>query len=276
MTPASRATLGVDPPLRAVPAVVPSRRAWRIVERNAFAYRRLWPVFTAGLLEPLLFLLSIGVGVGALVGEVSLAGGRTVPFDAFVAPGLLAAAAMNGAVFDTTFNFFVKLKYLKTYDAILATPMRPRDVAVGEVAWALLRGTLYSAAFLGAMVAFGLVGSWWALLVLPVSLLIGAAFAAAGLAAATFLRSFVDFDLVQLVIVPMFLFSATFFPLEEYPDAVGSVVQLTPLYQGVHLCRSLVLGDVGWGLLVPVAYLVVMAAVSVVVAGRRLTRILTA
>jgi lipooligosaccharide transport system permease protein len=266
-------TLGVEPAARIAP--IPRRQALRLVERNAFAYRRLWPVFLAGLAEPLLFLLSVGVGVGALVGEVTVAG-EAIPFDRFVAPGLLAAAAMNGAVFDTTFNFFVKLKYLKTYDAVLATPMRVRDVAVGEVTWALLRGGIYSGAFLAAMVAFGLVGSWWAVLVLPATLLLGAGFAAVGLAASTYLRSFVDFDLVQLTIVPMFLFSATFFPLSQYPEPVRWVVHATPLYQGVDLCRSLVLGDVRWVLLLRVAYLAAMVAVGVAIAGRRLTRFLTA
>lgn len=269
------ASLGVDPATRALPAPVPHRRALRLVERNALAYRRTWPTFVAGLAEPLLFLLSVGIGVGALVGDVTVAG-EAVPFERFVAPGLMAAAAMNGAIFDTTFNFFVKLKYLKTYDAILATPMRVRDVAVGEVTWALLRGGTYSAAFLVAMTALGLVHSPWALLALPSAVLVGTAFAAAGLAASTYLRSFVDFDLVQLTVVPMFLFSATFFPLEQYPDAIGWVVRVTPLYQGVELCRSLVLGDVRPGLLLHVAYLVVLAAVCIRIASRRLERTLTA
>jgi lipooligosaccharide transport system permease protein len=184
---------------------------------------------------------------------------------------MLAAAAMNGAVFDTTFNFFVKFKYLHTYDAILATPMTVRDVAVGEVGWALLRGTVYSAAFLATMAALGLVHSWWAVLTLPVTVLIGAAFAAAGLASTTWMRSFIDFDLVQLAVVPQFLFSATFFPLDRYPGVLRYVVQITPLYQGVDLCRSLCLGDLRWDLLLRVAYLVVMAAVGIRVATRRLT-----
>jgi lipooligosaccharide transport system permease protein len=254
---------------------VPRRQAWRLVERNALAYRRMWAVFAAGLVEPVLYLLSIGIGVGQLVGDVATAGGSEVPYDVFVAPGLLAAAAMNGAVFDTTFNFFVKFKYLRTYDAVLATPMRVRDVALGEVGWALLRGPIYSAAFLGTMVALGLVRSWWAVLALPVTVLIGAAFASAGLAATTFMRSFVDFDLVQLVIVPLFLFSATFFPLARYPGPLQVVVQVTPLYQGVDLCRSLVLGDLRWVLLLRVLYLAAITAVSIAIASRRLTRLLT-
>jgi lipooligosaccharide transport system permease protein len=253
---------------------VPRRQALRLVERNALAYRRMWPVFAAGLVEPIFFLLSIGIGVGELVGDLRVVGVGAVPYDEFVAPGMLAAAAMNGAVFDTTFNFFVKFKYLRTYDAILATPMRVRDVAVGEVGWALLRGSVYSAAFLATMVALGLVHSWWALLTLPVTVLIGAAFAAAGLASTTWMRSFVDFEIVQLVIVPQFLFSATFFPLERYPGVLRYVVQATPLYQGVDLCRSLALGDLRWDLLLRVLYLVVLAAAGIRIASRRLTVLL--
>jgi lipooligosaccharide transport system permease protein len=269
------ASLGTDPPARVVPVAVPRRRALRLVERNALAYRRQWPMFLAGLAEPLLFLASIGIGVGALIGDVTV-GERSVAFELFVAPGLLAAAAMNGAVFDTTFNFFVKLRYLRTYEAVLATPLQVRDVALGELLWALCRGGIYSAAFLAAMVALGLVPSPWAVLALPAAVLVATAFAAAGLAAATFLRSFVDFDLVQLTIVPMFLFSATFFPLEQYPEAVGWLVRVTPLYQGVELCRSLVLGDVRASLLVHVAYLGALAVVAIRIANRRLLRTLTA
>jgi lipooligosaccharide transport system permease protein len=262
-------------PLARVAPVAPRSQALRLVERNALAYRRMWAVFLAGLLEPVLYLLSIGIGVGRLVGEVTTTAIGDVPYEVFVAPGLLAAAAMNGAVFDTTFNFFVKYKYLRTYDAVLATPMRVRDVATGEVAWALLRGSVYSAAFLATMAALDLVESWWALLALPVTVLIGAAFAAAGLVATTWMRSFVDFDYVQLAIVPMFLFSATFFPLDRYPGALRIVVQLTPLYQGVDLCRSLALGDLRWVLLLRVAYLAAMAAAGIAIASRRLTRLLT-
>jgi lipooligosaccharide transport system permease protein len=244
------------------------------VERNALAYRRSWYVFVAGFVEPVLYLLSIGVGVGALVGEVAVGGGRTVPYDVFVAPGMLAASAMNGAVFDATFSFFVKFKYAKTYDAVLATPLGVRDVAVGEVMWALLRGAVYAFAFLLAMVALDLVQSWWAVLAVPAAVLIGFAFAGAGLAATTWMRSFIDFDYVTLAIVPLFLFSATFFPLDRYPTALRWVVQATPLYQGVALERALVLGEVGWSVLAHAAYLAVMGAAGVLVATRRLGRLL--
>jgi lipooligosaccharide transport system permease protein len=249
-------------------------RPVRIVERNALAYRRIWYVFLTGFAEPVLYLLSIGVGVGELVGDLPGPGGRSVPYEKFVAPGLLAAAAMNGAIFDTTFNFFVKFKYMHTYDAMLASPLQVDEVATGEVVWALLRGTIYATGFLVTMLVLGLLESGWAVLAIPAAVLIGLGFAGAGLAATTWMRSFIDFDYVNLAIVPLFLFSATFFPLSRYPDALSWVVRCTPLYQGVALERGLVLGDIRWTLLLNATYLGVMGWVGIRIAAARLGRLL--
>lgn len=248
-------------------------RPLRVVERNALVYRRTWMVFLTGLGEPILYLLSIGIGVGELVGDLRVAG-SVVSYEAFVAPGLMAAAAMNGSVFDTTFNFFVKFKYMRTYDAVLATPLGTGDVARGEVTWALLRGGVYAAVFLATMALMGLVESLWALLAVPVSVAIGFAFAGAGLGGATFMRSFVDFDSVNLAVIPLFLFSATFFPLERYPDALEWVVRATPLYQGVELQRGLVLGHPDWTMVVHLGYLLAMGWLGMWVAATRLRRLL--
>lgn len=249
------------------------RRAAAVVERNVLAYRRMPGPFLTGFLEPLLYLGSIGIGVGALVGDL-VVDGRSIPYEVFVAPGLLVVAAMNGAIMDTTFGFFVKFKYGKTYDAILVTPLGTSDVAVGEVAWAVIRGGIYSAVFLVSMLALGLTESAWAVLALPVAMLVAFAFAGAGLGASTFMRSFVDFDFVNLALVPMFLFSATFFPLDRYPDWLGTVISVTPLYQGVALSRAVVLGDLHVGLLVHVAYLVTVGVVGCRIATRRLGMLL--
>ncbi len=242
----------------------------RVVERNTLAYRRMWLAFITGLVEPLLYLLSIGIGVGGLVGKVPGPGGQPIPYDQFVAPGLMAAAAMNGAVLDTTFNFFFKFKYAHTFDAMLATPLEVGDVARGEVAWALIRGSVYSAVFLVTMVIMGLVVSWWALLALPAAVLISFAFAGAGIAATTFMRSWTDFDFVNLALIPMFLFAATFFPLSQYPTGLLWVVRCTPLYQGVALERGLTTGQLTWTMLLNVAYLAVMGTVGLRIATRRL------
>jgi lipooligosaccharide transport system permease protein len=260
---------------RVVPTLfLGGRRSALLVERNLMVYRRIWLVVVSGFFEPLFYLLSIGVGIGELVGEVAGPGGRAISYTTFVAPAMLASSAMNGAVYESTMNIFFKLKYAKVYDAVLATPIGVGDVALGEISWSLLRGAAYAVMFFAVMLGMGLVESWWAVLVIPAAVLIGFAFAAVGMAATTFMRSWTDFDLVTLATVPLFLFSATFYPLSTYPGGLQLVVQFTPLYHGVDLLRSLTLGDVGPGLLVHVAYLTVMGLLGLQVAGRRLERLL--
>ena len=249
----------------------PWQRASRLFERNVVVYRSAWFVLVSGLLEPLFYLGSVGVGFAALVGTVPY-GGHRVAYADFVAPALLATSAMNGSVVDATFGVFHKLKHMKVYDAILATPVGAVDIAVGEVAWSLARGLIYSTAFLAVAALFGDLESWWSLLALPASTLIGLCFAGVGTAATTFMRSWQDFDLVQLAILPLFLFSATFYPLSTYPAAGQWVVELTPLYHGVALLRQLTLGAVEWSALGHVAYLATLGVGGVIVAGRRLER----
>ena len=257
------------PPLRIAPSPWFRRRSWRVVERNALAYRRMWPIFLSGLAEPILFLLSIGIGVGKLVGTVQV-GSHVVDYRTFVAPALLASSAMNGSLLDTTFNFFAKMKWAHTYDAVLATPLAPPDVASGEMRWALMRGGIYSGAFLFTMFLFGDTLSAWSIVALPAAVLIGFGFAGVGLAATTYMRSFVDFDYVNMAIIPLFLFSGTFFPVTRYPAGVQAIVRCTPLYQGVALERSLVVGDIHWTLLLNAAYLFVMGYTGVRIAARRI------
>jgi lipooligosaccharide transport system permease protein len=246
----------------------------RLVERNVVAAQGNVLTFISVFLEPVLFLLSIGIGVGALVGDVAGPAGTPVPYKSFVAAGLLATSAMFGPVFDCTFAFFVRFKYVKSYHAVMATPLRPADIAIGEVLWSFFRSAVYALAFLVTMAVLGLVSSWWALLCLPASMLISYAFGGAGLGAATFMRSWTDFDLVNVAILPMFLFSATFFPLEQYPEVLQWVVRVTPLYQGVVLERGLAFGQLQWSMVLNAAYLVVMGTVGLRVAGRRLTTLL--
>jgi lipooligosaccharide transport system permease protein len=191
-----------------------------------------------------------------------------------VGPALLATSSMNGAIYDSTFNVFFLLKYAKIYGAILATPMRATDVALGQIGWALIRGSLYAFAFMLVLLGLGLVQSWWAVLALPAAILTGFAFAAAGMSATTFMRSWQDFEFVMLVSVPMFLFSTTFYPLSVYPRALQVVVECTPLYQAVTLIRGLTLGVVGPALLIPVVYLALMGMTGLVIAGRRVSRLL--
>jgi lipooligosaccharide transport system permease protein len=268
-------------PLRILPAPLllarrgglGGRGSAHLIERHARVYRHTWLVLVSGFFEPLFYLLSIGVGIGELVGKVMFAG-HSVGFTSFVAPALLATSAMNGAIFDSTFNIFFRLKYAKLYDAALATPMRAGDVALGEVGWALIRGGLYAWAFMIIMLAMGLVHSVWAVFAIPVALLTGFAFAGAGMAATTFIRSWQDFEYVTLATLPMFLFSTTFYPLSVYPRPIQLIVDCTPLYQGIALLRGLSLGDVSPGLLWHVLYLAVMGTAGLAVAGRRIGKLL--
>ncbi|TNC24387.1 ABC transporter permease [Amycolatopsis alkalitolerans] len=260
--------------LRILPPGLYAGRASKLIERSMLAYSRMWLVFLSGAFEPLFYLLAFQVGFGKLVSEVAGPGGRPMSYVAFVAPALLASSAMNGAIFDSTFNVFFKFRYAKTYDAMLATPIGPLDVAIGEISWAVLRGGLYSVAFFGVMLAMGLVASPWAVLLIPVALLVAFAFAAIGMACSTFLRSPSQFDFIQLAVMPMFLFSTTFYPLSVYPDALRIVVQCFPLYHGVELMRELSVGALNWGMLGHLGYLAALAVVGVWGAARRLTHLL--
>jgi lipooligosaccharide transport system permease protein len=246
---------------------------WVLVRRNFLVYRKAWVVFLTGFVEPLLYLFSIGIGVGQLVDGFEL-NGTVVPYAVFVAPGMLAASSMNGALLDSTFGIFFKLRYDKVYEGVLATPMRSVDIARGELVWSLLRASAYSAGFLVIMVAMGLVSSWWALLAWPATWLIGFAFGGAGMALTTWMRSWQDFDYIQLAIVPMFLFSATFFPVSVFDGALRWVVEVSPLYRGVALVRELTTGTVSAASLWSVGYLLVMGSIGLLVASRRFDRLL--
>ncbi|HEY0474810.1 MAG TPA: ABC transporter permease [Kribbella sp.] len=259
---------------RVLPMPVRAGSGRHLVERNFLVYRRSWIVFVSGFFEPVFYLLSIGIGVAQLVGDFTLSDGTKLGYAAFVAPAMLASSAMNGAVFDSTYNIFFRMKYARLYDAMLATPLRPWDVATGEVTWALLRGTAYSAMFILVMLVMGLIESWWALLALPAAVLIGYAFAGAGMALTTFMRSWQDFEFVQLTTMPMFLFSATFYPVDTYPGAIRWLVEITPLYQGVTLERAFTTGTVSWTLLVNALYLAAMGTLGLYVASRRLGQLL--
>jgi lipooligosaccharide transport system permease protein len=260
------------PPAGEWPSGVP--RSMIMVERSVLVFRRSWPVLISGVFEPLFYLLSIGIGLGALVGKVPGPAGRPIGYVDFVAPAMLASASMNGAIFDATFNVFFKLKYEKLYDSVLATPMTVGDIALGEITWALVRGAFYAATFLAVMAVMGLAHSAWAVAALPSAVLIGWAFAATGMAATCYMRSWQDFDFITMAMVPMFLFSATFYPLGVYPRALQVVVECTPLYQGVALLRGLILGAVGAGLLWHAVYLAVMGLAGRAVVVRRLSTLL--
>jgi lipooligosaccharide transport system permease protein len=250
-------------------------RARRLVERNIMVYRHQWIIIFSGVFEPVFYLLGIGLGIGGIVGNVppQFVGGRDVSYLAFVAPALVATAAMNGAVFETIFNVFFKLNFAKTYDGVLATPMGITEIAIGEMLWALIRAALYAVTMFIVMLGFGLVLSPWGALIVPAALLVAAAFAAAGLAGTSFLRTVNDFDVpMGLIVMPMFLFSGTFFPIEVYPEPIQWLMQALPLYHAISLIRGLALGLVGLPQLWDFAYLAAFFGISLWIAMRQMER----
>ncbi|GIH97078.1 ABC transporter permease [Planobispora siamensis] len=252
-------------------------RVGAVINRNVGALRSgpsYWLVLVSGFFEPLLYLLSIGIGVGALVGPITLPGGRVIEYAEFVAPAMLAVSAMSGALSETTFNFFFKMKYSKTFEAILATPVKPFEIALGELSWALVRSSVYTGAFLVVMVALGLTSPGWALAALPATLLVGLAFGGVGMAISTLMRGWQDFDMLTTGQFALFLFSGTFSPVQDYPPAMEVLVAATPLFHAVELVRGLAIGELGWSLLGNAAYLLAMGAAGLVFAARRIQRTL--
>ena len=252
------------------------RRAVAVAERNVAALKSAyWIVLISGFFEPLLYLLSIGVGVGKLVGDLTLPGGAVVSYATFVAPAMLASSAMTGALAETTFNFFGKMKYMKLYDGVLATPVRPFEIALGELGWAMLRGSLYSAGFLAVMVGMDLTSAGRAVLAFPAAVLVGFAFGALGMALSTFMRSWQDFDLMGSAQFTLFLFSGTFVPAEAYPAVLRWLVEATPLYRSVHLIRGITVSGGGWAQAVDLLYLAAITVLGLAVAARRMGRLLS-
>ncbi|MDM4762441.1 ABC transporter permease [Galbitalea sp. SE-J8] len=228
-----------------------------------------WVVMLSGVFEPIFYLLSLGIGLGQFVGTVDVGGGQ-VSYAAYIAPALLAVSAMNGAVYDSTWNVFFKMKYGRVYEGMLATSLGPLDVAIGEILLALLRGALYAIAFMLVMQALGLNLSWTALLALPAIALIAFGFASLGMGITSYLKTFQQMDWVNFVLLPMFLFSATFYPVTVYPVWLQWVVEALPLWHGVELVRGLTTGVLSWATLGHVAYYLVMVAIGLVFTTRRL------
>jgi len=242
-----------------------------VIGRGLLATRSSnWLIVVSGFFEPVFYLLSLGIGLGALVGSVSTTTGQPVSYAAFIAPALLAVSAMNGAIYDSTWNVFFKMQYSKLYEGMLATSLGPLDVALGEIFLALLRGAVYATGFLIVMQVLGLNLSWTAILAIPAVLLIAFGFASLGMAITSYMKSFQQVDWVNFVLLPMFLFSATFYPLSVYPQGIQFVIQALPLWHGVELVRGLTTGALSFAMLGHVLYFVVMIVAGLIFTTRRL------
>jgi lipooligosaccharide transport system permease protein len=240
-----------------------SGRARILIERAVYAAKSSnWLVIFSGFFEPVLYLLAFGFGIGQLIGNVTDGQGNAVTYAAFIAPALLATSAMNGAIYDSTWNVFFKMHFGKVYQVMLSSSLGPLDVALGEISWALLRGVMYSIGFLAIVAPLGLITDAWGLLAIPAATLIAFGFSAFGMAITSYMKSFQQMNWVNFFLLPMFLFSGTFFPISVYPQWVQVIVQALPLWQGVELVRALTLGIVHWGLLAHVAYFLVMIVVG--------------
>lgn len=245
-----------------------------VLERGWIAIKtQNWVILVSGFVEPVLYLLAMGIGVGALVGEVAGPGGRPISYAAYIAPALLATSAMNGALYDSTTNVFFKLNYAKLYQAMLQTAMGPMDVALGEIVLALLRGLIYAVAFMSLMAGLGLVTSWWALAMIPAALLIAFGFASIGMGVTSFMKTFQQLDVIIFVMLPMFLFSATLYPIEVFPEVIQWFVMALPLWHGVEMMRHLAVGHLTWATAWHVVYFLVMSAAGTLLTTLRLRKL---
>lgn len=248
-----------------------SGRARVVLERSWIQFKSsAWIVVASGFIEPLLNLVVFGYGVGNFIGEIKLDNGQMVSYASFVVPGLLASAAMMGAIMDATWNVFFKIHESRLYHAMLATSLGPMDVALGEISWALLRGALYSSAFMVVVTPLGLIKSWWGLLAIPAGAVIGFGFAAIGMACTSYMTSFQHMGLINIVLLPITLFSGSFFPLSILPSWIANIVRWTPLTQGIDLMRMLTLGTVDSSIFVHLAYFSVFIAGGLYFTTRRL------
>ena len=246
----------------------PSPPALRVVETFFLAYRRRWKFNVATtLINPCFFLLGMGLGLGSIIdkgqgsGHGSLEG---VAYLSFLAPGLLAATAMQVAANESTYPIMARIKWDRIYDSMLATPMRVIDVVLGQLMWIALRVLQTSIAFFIVIALFGAIESPFAPLAILGATLTGMAMAAPICAwAATRENDYALSSVLRFVIMPMFLFSGTFFPVGQLPSVIRPIAYVTPLWHGVDLCRSLVLGDVS--LAASVVHVVYLCAL--VVAG---------
>jgi lipooligosaccharide transport system permease protein len=242
-----------------------------VVERSFIAFKSsTWFVILSGFIEPVLYLLSFGYGVGQFVGNIDAGMGKTVSYAAFIAPGLLATSAMNGAVYDSTWNVFFKMNESRLYHGMLATSLGPLDVALGEISWALLRGLIYAIGFMTVVVPLGLIPSWWGVLAIPAAVLIAFGFASIGMAITSYFTSYQQMGFINIALLPIFLFSGAFYPLTVFPGWVQGVIKSLPLWQAIQLIRGLTFGTLNVGLLSHILYFLMMIIGGLFFTTRRL------
>ena len=241
-----------------------------LLERGWLAFKSsTWIPVVTGFVEPVLFLLAFGYGMGNLVGDVST-GSTTIDYTLFIAPGLLANSAMNGAIYDSTWNVFWKLNESKLYKTMLSTPLGPMDIALGEICWALIRGLVYSLGFLTIVSVLGITPSFWALLAIPAASLVAFGFASFGMAITSYFKTYQQMGFINIILLPMTLFSGSLYPISVYPDWLEKIIMALPLWHGIELVRTFWFGNITADVLVHIAYFVVMIMIGLFVTSRRL------
>ncbi len=250
-----------------------SWRFWRVWQRNLTVYRENWHInFVPPLLEPLLYLLAFGVGFSTLVGPIHYQG-RTVSYVRFIAPALIAINIMNNAFFETTFASFVRMYFQKTFDAMMATPLTLEEIITGEIIWGATKAVIGTAIMLAMVSLFGLITYPSGLLLLPVAFFAGFAFGTIGMFFTGIVKNIDLFNLPMfLFVTPMFLFSGTFFPLENLPGWAQTLAFCLPLTHLANICRAL-----GWGVYHPslfwgCAYFVLFILIFYPLAIRKMRR----
>ena len=247
-----------------------SGRSRAIFERGYIAFKSAtWMVIVSGFVEPVLYLFAFGYGLGKLIGNID-SGGVSIPYAAYIAPALLATSAMNGAIYDSTMNIFFKLNHDRIYHGMLATSLGPLDVALGEIGLALMRGFLYALSFMAIVVPLGLIPSVWGILAIPAAVLIAFGFASVGMALTTYMKSFQQLEIINIFMLPMFLFSGSFYPLSVFPSWLQFIIKVLPLSQAIHLVRGLTLGQINTALLGHAMYFLIMIAIGLFFTTKRL------
>ncbi|MGC5010766.1 ABC transporter permease [Streptosporangium sp. DT93] len=248
------------------------------LEYWAINYRRRWRgTVVSGILTPIVFMVGMGFGLGALVDtNDSATGGLGVAYVVYLAPGLLVWAAMQTAIGESTWPVTTAAFWERTYAAMIAAPLRVRDVFMGHLLWIAFRILMVSTAFLLAGLALGAISSWRSVLAVPVALLTGVACSSVTMAFAVRQVSAVWYDaLFRVIVLPLFLFSGIFFPVEQMPAVIRPLAYATPLWHGVELCRGLVLGTDGPASpVVHILYLSVLTALGIFLAARSYRRVL--
>ncbi len=245
-------------------------RSHVILERSLVALKSSnWFPVVSGFLEPLLYLFSFGYGVGTLIGDIQVSNGQVVSYAMFIAPGLLATSAMNGAIYDSTWNVYWKLHEGKIYHGMLATSLGPLDVALGEILTALLRGLAYAVGFMAVATPMGLIPSWWGVLAIPAAVLIAFGFASIGMAITSYFNSYQQVGLINISLLPIFLFSGSFYPLSVFPDW-AIIIKTLPLWHAIEMIRNLSLGIINFSLLGHVVYFLVMIVCGLFFTTKRL------